>query len=68
MDDNEPTAYRREQRIVRAINSISAALQNNGRSELPPGTNLRPIAERIYLEAGRDVMEAVAADIREAAQ
>ena len=54
-----------EQRAKRAIDSIIAALQNE-QADILAGTNLRPIAERIYARAGRDVMEAVQSEMREA--
>lgn len=59
----EPSPH--ERRVARAIDSIIAALQDGGRTILP-GTNLRPIAERIYQQAGRDVMEAWQSEMGEA--
>jgi hypothetical protein len=56
-----------ERRIARAIDSIITALQNDGRdNEILAGTNLRPIAERIYRRAGRAVMEAWQSEMGEA--
>lgn len=50
---------------ARAINAIMDSLQGSA-VPLPLGIDLRPIAERIYSRAGRDVMEAVQAEMREA--
>lgn len=52
-----------EQRRARAINAIIDALRGDG---IKLGIDLTPIAERVYRQAGREVMEAWQSDMREA--